>query len=96
MISYCGSPLRLALLLMPLLLVACGNDDRSHGLHLATTADGPELKLRRYRPTPDAEFRSATPVVLFPGITLNFQQFELATKHVTGSGLWYDALKKVL
>ncbi|MAR90753.1 MAG: hypothetical protein CML06_07705 [Pseudomonadales bacterium] len=85
MISYCGSPLRLALLLMPLLLVACGNDDRSHGLHLATTADGLELKLRRYRPTPDAEFRSATPVVLFPGITLNFQQFDVHTPFWLGS-----------
>ncbi|MCD6569107.1 MAG: hypothetical protein J7L53_00190 [Deltaproteobacteria bacterium] len=46
------------------------------GLYTVTTADGIVLKMKRYRPTPDAPFREgAQPVLLFPGILCNMNEF---------------------
>ena len=64
------------LLLFTLLLTACGGSG-VEGLYVANTADGINIKMRRYRPDPGAAYSNGTPVVLFPGITLNNHQFDV-------------------
>lgn len=59
-----------------ILLTACGGSS-VEGLYVANTADGINIKMRRYRPTADDHFSEGTPVVLFPGITLNNHQFDV-------------------
>lgn len=65
------------LLCLVVALSGCGADNREIGLYVANTADGIDIKMRRYRPTPGYEFSDGTPVVLFPGITLNNNQFDV-------------------
>lgn len=46
------------------------------GLYEAACADGVVIRMRRYRPTPEAPFRNGCqPVLLFPGILENINQF---------------------
>ena len=77
-----GSERRLNVILMccclvlVLLLSGCGGS-KVEGLYVAHTADGVQIKMRRYRPSPDADYSAGTPVVLFPGITLNNNQFHI-------------------
>ena len=59
-----------------LMLGGCGGN-AVEGLYVARTDDGVQIKMRRYRPTPDDEYSRGTPVVLFPGITLNNNQFHV-------------------
>lgn len=65
-------------LLTPFVLGGCGAEE-VEGLYVARTADGMELKIKRYRPTPNHNYRNGTPVVLTPGITLNINQFDVHT-----------------
>jgi pimeloyl-ACP methyl ester carboxylesterase len=58
-------------------LVGCGGSNQVEGLYVAQTDDGLDIKMRRYRPTPDHAYKNATPVVLFPGITMNLNQFDV-------------------
>ncbi|RLT95351.1 alpha/beta hydrolase [Ketobacter sp.] len=58
-------------------LTGCGGDSNPKGLYVAKTADGLDIKMKRYRPTPNHSFRNSTPILLFPGITLNFNQFDV-------------------
>ncbi|MGC1507911.1 alpha/beta hydrolase [Ketobacter sp.] len=61
-----------------MLLSACGGAG-VEGLYVAKTEDGLDIKMKRYRPSPQDSFRKGTPVLLFPGITLNFNQFDVHT-----------------
>lgn len=46
------------------------------GVYTAVTADNVQLKMKRYRPSPDAEFNEGRqPVLLFTGIFFNMNQF---------------------
>lgn len=46
------------------------------GLYKATTADGLELKMKRYRPDTDSAFNTGKqPILLFPGIVCNMNEF---------------------
>ncbi|MBP7738853.1 MAG: hypothetical protein KA369_22975 [Spirochaetes bacterium] len=50
------------------------------GLHTAVTDDGMSLKVRRYRPSTNAQFNEkGMPVLLFPGIVCNMNQFLMQT-----------------
>ena len=52
------------------------SETNGDGLYEAVCADGVVIRMRRYRPTPEAPFRSGNqPVVLFPGILENINQF---------------------
>lgn len=70
--------LNAGMLSMVLVLSGCGGA-QVEGLYVAKTEDGLDLKMKRYRPTPKDEFRNGMPVLLFPGITLNFNQFDVHT-----------------
>ncbi|MCG8312083.1 MAG: lysophospholipase [Pseudomonadales bacterium] len=65
-------------LLLIALLGGCGGDE-IEGLYTATTADGLDIKMKRYRPAARDAYNNSTPVLLFPGITLNFNQFDVHT-----------------
>ncbi len=65
-----------------LLLQGCVNNNPpdTDGLYDIFTADGVNIKMRRYRPTPEAEFRqNGTPIVLFPGFLFNNNLFNART-----------------
>jgi pimeloyl-ACP methyl ester carboxylesterase len=50
------------------------------GLFTVKTSDGVTLKMRRYRPSPDAPYREgAQPVLMFSGIILNMNEFLIYT-----------------
>jgi hypothetical protein len=50
------------------------------GLFVAVTDDGVNLKVRRYRPATNAQFNvQGQPVLLFPGIVANMDQFIMRT-----------------
>ncbi|MCG8312078.1 MAG: lysophospholipase [Pseudomonadales bacterium] len=66
-----------AIILLSALLGGCGGE--VEGLHVATTDDGLDIKMKRYRPNPNKNFNNGTPILLFPGITLNFNQFDVHT-----------------
>ena len=52
------------------------SETNGDGLYEALCTDGVVIRMRRYRPTPDAQFRSGNqPVLLFPGIMENINQF---------------------
>lgn len=57
----------------------CGAEEKPDGLYTATTADDVDLKIRRYRPTSQHEFSNGMPVLLFPSIVLNFNEFDVHT-----------------
>lgn len=58
------------------LLSGCGGA-KVEGLYVANTDDGIDVKMRRYRPTSGHQYSAGTPVLLFPGITLNNNQFDV-------------------
>lgn len=46
------------------------------GLYSAVAQDGVMIRMRRYRPTPESEFRiNRQPIIIFPGILENINQF---------------------
>ncbi len=48
----------------------------SDGLYIATTADNVNLKMLRYRPSTETDFNSGNqPILLFPGIGANINEF---------------------
>lgn len=55
------------------------------GLYVAKTDDGLNIKMRRYRPSSSHAYRNSTPVLLFPGIVNNFDQFDVR------SPLWLNS-----
>lgn len=57
------------------LLTGCGSGSSVEGLYTAVTADGVDIKIRRYRPDPTHNYNNTQPIVLFPGILLNINQF---------------------
>ncbi|PKL41420.1 MAG: hypothetical protein CVV44_01940 [Spirochaetae bacterium HGW-Spirochaetae-1] len=60
--------------------VFTGPVQAADGLFTTVTADGLELKMRRYRPSPASPFNEhGKPVLLFPGIVANMNQFILYT-----------------
>jgi hypothetical protein len=68
------------LLLCSCIFILPGNAKAADGLFSAVTADGLTLKMKRYRPTPDTQFNTGgQPVLLFPGIVCNMNQFLLHT-----------------
>ncbi len=49
---------------------------KTDGLHEAIAADGVVIKMKRYRPTPDSCYNiNGTPVLLFPSIAANMNEF---------------------
>lgn len=64
------------LVVMPAVALGATESDR----YTATTADGVQLVLKRYRPAPDAAFREgAQPVLCMPGLSANFNEFDIHT-----------------
>ncbi len=57
-----------------LLLSGCGGKS-VEGLYTAITADDVEIKIRRYRPSPTSRYKNTQPIILFPGILLNINEF---------------------
>lgn len=55
------------------------------GLYVAKTDDGLDIKMRRYRPSASHSYRNSTPVLLFPGIVNNIDQFDVR------SPLWLNS-----
>lgn len=67
-------------LCMTISIVAPLNGATTDGLHTAVTDDGITLKVRRYRPSTTAQFNeNGMPVLLFPGIVANMDQFIMRT-----------------
>lgn len=73
------SLLAVMLLGISAVLAGCGADQAVEGLYVATTADNLNIKMRRYRPSPQHEYRTGTPVLLFPSIVLNLNEFDVHT-----------------
>lgn len=61
------------------LLVGCGGEKSADGLYVATTDDNVDLKMRRYRPTEKHGYSNGTPILLFPSIVLNINEFDVHT-----------------
>lgn len=57
-----------------LLLSGCGGEP-VEGLYIATTADDVEIKIRRYRPDSSSQYRDSQPIVLFPALIFNINEF---------------------
>ncbi|PCJ36658.1 MAG: hypothetical protein COA99_13155 [Moraxellaceae bacterium] len=58
------------------LLQGCGKEIlESDGLYVATTEDQIEIKLKRYRPSPDVDFKDTQPILLFPAFMMNMNGF---------------------
>lgn len=67
-------------------LAGCGGGvEKVEGRYIAKTADGLDIKMRRYRPSPKHSYRSTQPILLFPGIVNNFDQFDVR------SPLWLNS-----
>ncbi len=65
---------------LSLLIILPLNAATTDGLYNAVTDDGINLKVRRYRPSPSAQFNDkGMPVLLFPGIIANMNQFIMQT-----------------
>ncbi len=60
--------------------ISCSAASASDGLYTAITEDGVNLKMKRYRPSPEADFNETQPVLLFPGILCNLNEFMPHTK----------------
>ncbi|MEE2731246.1 MAG: alpha/beta fold hydrolase [Pseudomonadota bacterium] len=76
----------LGVVLLVLMLSACGGGVSGvEGLYVAKTEDGLDIKMRRYRPSSDHRYRSSQPVLLFPGIVNNLNQFDVR------SPLWLNS-----
>lgn len=58
------------------LLQGCAQENLdSDGLYVATTEDQIEIKLKRYRPSPELDFKTSQPVLLFPAFMMNMNGF---------------------
>ncbi len=69
------APLIFTLLIFGLSVII-NTANASDGLYTATAADGVKLKMMRYRPATDASFNSGNqPILLFPGIGANINEF---------------------
>lgn len=56
--------------------IASCNDDEKTATYTAVTADNIAIKMYRYRPSEDAEFNEGRqPILFFPGILLNINEF---------------------
>ncbi|TNC89585.1 MAG: hypothetical protein CSH49_06505 [Alcanivorax sp.] len=78
--------LGLILVAVLMLLAGCGGGvDGVEGRYVAKTDDGLDIKMRRYRPSNEYRYRSGQPVLLFPGIVNNFDQFDVR------SPLWLNS-----
>ncbi len=76
----------LMLLGLIMVLPGCGGGAAGvEGLYVAKTQDGLDIKMRRYRPSPSHGYRNSMPVLLFPGIMNNFDQFDVR------SPLWLNS-----
>lgn len=74
------------LLFSTIMVVACGGGEAGvEGLYVAKTQDDLSIKMRRYRPSSDTRYRTGQPVLLFPGIVNNLNQFDVR------SPLWLNS-----
>ncbi|MEN6473417.1 MAG: hypothetical protein ABFD81_05325 [Syntrophaceae bacterium] len=77
----CGAPILSLLVCLSICLVpgipqASGISYDAAGVYSATTDDNVTIKLYRYRPVPSEPYRTnGTPVLLFPGIVQNMNQY---------------------
>jgi len=68
--------LHFILLIFTIFITACGGGDDDNGLYVAVTDDNIDIKMRRYRPDNSSVYRlNAQPILLFPGILLNMNEF---------------------
>lgn len=74
-----STSLGMVLLCLVVALTGCGAGKGVEGLYVARTADNIDIKLKRYRPTPGHSYRSGTPILLFPSIVLNLNEFDVHT-----------------
>ena len=73
-------------MLLALTLVACGGGKAGvEGLYVTKTEDDLDIKMRRYRPTPNHSYHKTQPILLFPGIVNNLNQFDVR------SPLWLNS-----
>src|SRR3990167_1120649 len=74
-----STSLGMFLLCLVFALTGCGAGKGVEGLYVAKTTDNIDIKLKRYRPTPGHSYRSGTPILLFPSIVLNLNEFDVHT-----------------
>ena len=76
----------LCVFLLALVLSACGGGTAGvEGLYVAKTEDGLNIKMRRYRPSSSHSYHRSQPILLFPGIVNNLNQFDVR------SPLWLNS-----